>query len=91
MVHMKAFVPRGLPRNRQTIAYQQVPAINGGTPAVGDGLRRTPEWIGGRLPDGTEIRRTPEWVGGRLPDGTDLRQCPSTEGHLLRYPASEGN
>jgi hypothetical protein len=78
---MKAFTPRGLPGNLQTIAYQQVPPVNRGMPAVGADLRRMPDYDGGRLPVGTELRQMPGWIGGALPDDLEILQCPVSEGN----------
>jgi hypothetical protein len=90
---MKAFIPRGLPRNRQTIAYDQVPPVDRGTPRVGTDLRRMPGYNGGRLPAGTELRRMPEYDGGALSDDLEILQCPVTEGNrqIVRYPVTAGH
>jgi len=56
---MKAFMPRGLPRNRQTIAYHQVPKVNQGAPPSGGEVRQAPAIGFGKLPDGTEVHQAP--------------------------------
>jgi hypothetical protein len=56
---MRAFTPRGLPRNRQAIACPQVPPVNRGALPDGAQLRRAPIVYSGALPDGTEIRQAP--------------------------------
>jgi hypothetical protein len=78
---MEAFIPRGLPRSRQTIAYHLMPPVNRGTPSDGTEPRQVPDYGGGRLPDGTELRRVPEYGGGRLPDDFEVPQCPVSEGN----------
>jgi hypothetical protein len=73
---MRAFIPRAIGANRQTIGYQTFPRANGTPLPDGAEIRQAPVIHCGGLPDGSEIRQAPIVICGSLPDGTELRQFP---------------
>jgi hypothetical protein len=74
--NMKAFIPQGATRKRQTVTRHPFPGRGSALPD-GAEMRQAPVIYCGALPDGTELRQIPVIHCGSLPDGTELRQCPA--------------